>query len=1264
MAGYTRQSTASILNGQAITAPPLTAEFNQLASAFNASSGHTHDGSTGNSNKINLVTSVTGFLPAVNGGIGGKNKSDATAAPVATNDTTEGYAVGSLWTNVSTGRVYICIVNTGNAAVWRELVQVTSGNAVLPDGTDNVDLGSNSVRFQDLFLSGGIAAALNVAVGGTLNVTGNTAIGGTLGVTGDATFANLSATGTTTITSVDLNSGAIDNAPIGTSTPAAGTFTTLNANTSLVAATADINGGTLDGATIGASTPSTGSFTTLGASGTTTLATVDINAGAIDGTTIGASSHTTGKFTTLQSTGAATLASVNIDGGAIDGTTIGASATSSGAFTTITSSGGITGALTGNVTGNTAGVHTGAVTGNVTGDLTGNVTASSGSSSFNNVVVNGNLNMNAGTSATITNLTAPSADLDAATKKYVDDEISTLVGDAGAGLNTLGELADALNDDDSFSATVTASIATKLPKAGGTMSGAIAMGTSKITGLGDPTSNQDASTKSYTDAQRNSRLATAGGTMSGAIAMGNNKVTGLATPTAGTDATTKTYVDTIHGSAVAAATSASNASTSASNASASENNASNSASAASSSAASAATSFDLFDDRMLGAKSSAPSVDNDGNALVTGTLYFDTTASAMKVYSGSGWVNAGSSVNGTTNRYSYTATAGQTVFAATYDAGYVDVFLNGVKQLIGTDVTATSGSSVVFASGTSVNDIVEIVGYGTFVLADHLTQTQSDARYVNLSGNTMTGDLTVPNLVVSGLVDGVDIAARDAVLTSTTTTANAALPLAGGTLTGDVTFNTQLGIGAEPHATASLNITNTNQHIRLNNGSELGVIALLSSGELDIWGHGANESINFRTGAGSGEIAMNIVGNNVGIGLTSNISSKLHVNSEVSLGPDNNNRMIVGSTSGGIGSIGTIQGGTASFSTMTFKSGNVGIGVTNPLTKLHLNSPITNAQSANSSRSYKLLEGYGYTTGGNYYGQYAIGTSYNSSSNTGTLEFFTGSGSSAPTKRMTIDSSGNVGIGTSAPQDILHLNTNNAASHLRMQRFEQDTALFDGDEIGGIEFWANDASSFSGASTLRAAIRGEIQNTSLGTRLEFWTGNSNATVAERMRIIADGQINFRCTATPGSSVAGFAMTSDQFYTSAGNTTGTNAQVRFYNGNGLIGSITTSGSATAFNTSSDYRLKENISDMTGATARLKQLKPKRFNWIADSDNTVQDGFLAHEVSSVVPEAVFGTKDAEIQENGDGYQSLDHSKLVPLLVKTIQELEARITALEAG
>jgi len=162
-------------------------------------------------------------------------------------------------------------------------------------------------------------------------------------------------------------------------------------------------------------------------------------------------------------------------------------------------------------------------------------------------------------------------------------------------------------------------------------------------------------------------------------------------------------------------------------------------------------------------------------------------------------------------------------------------------------------------------------------------------------------------------------------------------------------------------------------------------------------------------------------------------------------------------------------------------------------------------------------------------------------------------------------------------------------------------------------------------------------------------------------------------------------------------------IGFLTGGTFRGSITNNNnSAVAYNTTSDYRLKENVSYSFDATTRLKQLKPARFNWIADSDNTVVDGFLAHEVSSIVPEAITGDKDEtkttenvvlDVHENIIGsdvtevdwlkgkvegvydsnstwkstitqkhYQQIDQSKLVPLLVKTIQELEARITALE--
>jgi len=121
-------------------------------------------------------------------------------------------------------------------------------------------------------------------------------------------------------------------------------------------------------------------------------------------------------------------------------------------------------------------------------------------------------------------------------------------------------------------------------------------------------------------------------------------------------------------------------------------------------------------------------------------------------------------------------------------------------------------------------------------------------------------------------------------------------------------------------------------------------------------------------------------------------------------------------------------------------------------------------------------------------------------------------------------------------------------------------------------------------------------------------------------------------------------------------------------NSSRGGIDVTSTGVTYDTNSDYRLKENVDYTWDATTRLKQLKPARFNWIADDTNTLVDGFLAHEVASVVPNAVTGTKDGTYDSEHDlagqeKYQGIDHSKLVPLLVKTIQELEARITALES-
>jgi hypothetical protein len=169
--------------------------------------------------------------------------------------------------------------------------------------------------------------------------------------------------------------------------------------------------------------------------------------------------------------------------------------------------------------------------------------------------------------------------------------------------------------------------------------------------------------------------------------------------------------------------------------------------------------------------------------------------------------------------------------------------------------------------------------------------------------------------------------------------------------------------------------------------------------------------------------------------------------------------------------------------------------------------------------------------------------------------------------------------------------------------------------------------------------------------------------SEAMRIDSSGQVSIGSTSTSArlfcesnnDSVSTFRLND----TSSGSG-GKNIAI-FQRRGTNVGFVNVTDTSTSFVTSSDYRLKENVIEMTNATDRLKQLSPKRFNFIADADTTV-DGFLAHEVSSVVPEAITGTHNEVDADGNPVYQGIDQSKLVPLLVKTIQELEARITALE--
>jgi hypothetical protein len=166
----------------------------------------------------------------------------------------------------------------------------------------------------------------------------------------------------------------------------------------------------------------------------------------------------------------------------------------------------------------------------------------------------------------------------------------------------------------------------------------------------------------------------------------------------------------------------------------------------------------------LGAKSTAPTVDNDGDPLLTGALYFDTTLNEMRVYDGSLWKAAGSTVNGTAVRQTFTATAAQTTFTITggYDAGFADVYLNGVKLVNGVDVDVTSGTDVVLTVGAAAGDSVDVIAYGAFVLANHYTIAQADAEFLPQVNPSYTGTLTGGAINVSEGAISTTIASKTA----------------------------------------------------------------------------------------------------------------------------------------------------------------------------------------------------------------------------------------------------------------------------------------------------------------------------------------------------------------------------------------------------------------------------------------------------------------------------------------------------------------------
>ena len=246
----------------------------------------------------------------------------------------------------------------------------------------------------------------------------------------------------------------------------------------------------------------------------------------------------------------------------------------------------------------------------------------------------------------------------------------------------------------------------------------------------------------------------------------------------------------------------------------------------------------------------------------------------------------------------------------------------------------------------------------------------------------------------------------------------------------------------------------------------------------------------------------------------------------------------------------------------------------------------------------------------------------------------------------------------------------------RIRFIDNDSTTTNTQPVGTIEWYTNDGNNRG----VNAYIAGRCATTNGEGQIHFATGIAGS-LATKMSLLQNGELLVgkvnTSNAAPGFMVDDSGKkvnvhrddsNSHLFLNKTGSNTGTVAT--FAVATATKGTISISSTATAYNTSSDYRLKENVVSISDGITRLKTLKPSRFNFKTDASTTV-DGFLAHEVSSIVPEAITGEKDAVDDKGEIDPQQIDQSKLVPLLTAALQEaitkietLETKVAALEAA
>ena len=648
-----------------------------------------------------------------------------------------------------------------------------------------------------------------------------------------------------------------------------------------------------------------------------------------------------------------------------------------------------------------------------------------------------------------------------------------------------------------------------------------------------------------------------------------------------------------------------------------------------------------------------------------------------------------------------------------YTLGQVHVFHNGVRLVDGTDYTATNGTSITLTVAAENGDQVAVVSYATFQTSDTVSASTGGtfAAGIDVIGTVAAaaGTALLPSITTTGdLNTGMWFPAADTIAFSEGGVEALRINSSGNVGIGTTVISNKISLPIGQ----TVNIGATALGGAAHQAGNVGSVGLtitdggLANGVRVHNTHNGTYSstdIRFTTGIGgvtTGLERMRIDSSgNVGIGTTSPTNGKLEVTHSSSTVPAGFFRNTSGS---GNSPALTVQGGAnnaaANFSVLDYNgntdfvvqgAGNVGIGTTvNSLfnavggsTKLAVTgSSASTDVLGNTDASIAIIntDTTANNTAGlhfaradtddnpNYAGA-SIVTQFHDTQVTGqypkaSMNFLTSTvANAAPSLKMTIDSAGNVGIGETAPAQKLEVKDLNETAFTGI-RVNNPTGAYG---AAGIEFQVD-------ATYSKAAIFQKRGNVNGGGDLIFVVDSSTDAANwvegdEKVRITTSGALLVGTTIRTQSARLEVSHSDMEGIATIFNGTGGNNAMKFVNGNGLVGRITTSGSGTTYVGTSDYRLKEDWQPISNPSERLLLLNPVNFAW--KSDGTRSDGFLAHEAQEVVPEAVVGTKD-EVDENGKIMpQGIDQSKLVPLLTAALQEaltkiadMEIRLSALE--